>query len=317
MSIVILGLLFILTFTIALAAVYVASRALAARRTESTPEATELFDDLPGLLKTEELSSISFWDDLLKRLDFATLLTDRIAQAELNWSPGRVTLSMLLCGTVALAIIWKVSFLPFWLGFLAVPLASMAPYWYILYRRRRRFIRFQTDFPDALDSFARALRSGAAVAAALENVAKESDGPVAAEIRKTFVEVNFGMSWEQALENLSRRMPLTEVSLFVAALQIHARTGGRLGEVMNRLSESMREQNTLSGEIRSIAAHGKLTGMILTLVPIGIAAVMFVVSPDYIGILFVHPYGKHLIAAAAVCLCLAHFIIQKLVDIEI
>jgi tight adherence protein B len=317
MNIAILGLLFLLTFTVALASVYVASRVIGRIRAASLQETTGLFEELPALLKNEELSSISFWDGLLKHLDFATLLTDRIAQAELNWSPGRVTLSMLLCGTVALAIIWKVSFLPFWLGFIAIPLAAMAPYWYILMRRRRRFHRFQMAFPDALDSFARALRSGAAVAAALENVANESDGPVAAEIRKTFVEVNFGMSWEQALENLSRRMPLTEVSLFVAALQIHARTGGRLGEVMNRLSESMREQNTLTGEIRSIAAHGKLTGLILTMVPIGIALIMFVVSPAYIGVLFTHPYGKHLIAAAVVCLCLAHFIIQKLVDIEI
>ena len=148
-------------------------------------------------------------------------------------------------------------------------------------------------------------------------VANESDGPVAVEIRKTFVEVSFGMSWDQALENLARRMPLAEVALFVAALQIHSRTGGRLGEIMNRLAEGMREQNSLQGEIRSISAHGKLTGFILTLVPIGIALTMLVVSPDYISVLFTNPYGKHLIAAAIVMLCLAHFIIQKLVDIEI
>ena len=310
MTIAILGILFVLAFTVALVAVYIAWRALEHREAALT-------DDLPALLKTEELSSISFWDGLLKRLDVVALLSDRLAQAELEWSPGRVTLSMLLCGTVALAIVWKIPILPLWLGVIVVPIAAMAPYWYILFRRERRFRRFQTHFPDALDSLARALRAGAAVSAALENVANESDGPVATEIRKTFVEVNFGLSWDRALEGLSRRVPLTEVALFVAALQIHARTGGRLGEVMNRLAETMREQNSLQGEIRSIAAHGKLTGLILTLVPVGIVVIMMVVSPDYISVLFTHPYGKHLIAAAFVCLCLAHLIIRKLVDIEI
>lgn len=323
MTLAILGFLFVLAFSAALAAVFVARLVIQRRRAATAGEASAdapgaaWIDELPGLLKSEELSSISFWDGLLKRLDFATLLTDRIAQAELNWSPGRVTLSMLLCGTVALAIVWKVTLLPLWLGLLLVPLAAMAPYWYILGRRKRRFRRFQALFPDALDSLARALRAGAAVSAALEMVAQESDGPVAVEIRKTFVEVNLGMPWDRALENLSRRVPLTEVALFVAALQIHSRTGGRLGDIMNRLSEGMREQNSLEGEIRSIAAHGKLTGLILTLVPVVIAGIMMVVSPDYIKVLLTHPYGKHMIAAAIVCLGLAHFIIQKLVDIEI
>lgn len=316
MTLAILAILFVLAFTVALLAVYIAWRALERRRQspESVPASVI---DLPALLKTEELSSISFWDGLLKRLDVVELLSVRLAQAELDWSPGRVTLSMLLCGTVALALVWKIPVIPLWLAVVVVPVASMAPYWYILLRRKRRFLRFQTHFPDALDSLARALRAGAAVSAALENVANESDPSVAIEIRKTFVEVNLGMSWERALDGLNRRMPLTEVALFVAALQIHARTGGRLGEVMNRLSETMREQNSLYGEIRSISAHGKLTGLILTLMPIGIAGIMMVVSPDYIGVLFTHPYGKHLIAAAIVCLFLAHFIIRKLVDIEI
>lgn len=315
MSFAVLVLLFVLAFTVALLAVYVAWRAIEFRG--RSQEVNAPAEELPGILKNEELSSISFWDGLLKRLDVIELLSDRLTQAELDWSPGRVTLSMLLCGTVAFALMWKIALIPLWLGVMLVPIAAMAPYWYILYRRGRRFRRFQYDFPDALDSLARALRSGSAVSAALENVANESDGPVATEIRKTFVEVNFGMSWDRALDGLGRRVPLTEVALFVAALQIHARTGGRLGEVMNRLAETMREQNSLAGEIRSISAHGKLTGLILTLVPVGIAGIMMVVSPDYIGVLFTHPYGKHLIAGAVVGLCLAHLIIQKLVDIEI
>jgi tight adherence protein B len=328
MTIAILFLLFLMTFTVAAIAVFIASAAIHRATTPAVGDAGSAaanpeddgavwIGDLPGLFKSDELSTISFWDGLLKRLDVIDLLATRLDQAELNWSPGRVTLGMLLCGTIAFAVVWQVPFIPFWMALLVVPAAAWSPYFYILSRRKKRFARFKSLFPDALDSLARALRSGAPVAAGLEIVANESEAPVSTEIRKTFIEVSFGMQWNQALANLGDRIPLPEVALFVAALQIHSRTGGRLGEVMNRLAESMREQNSLEGEIRSIAAHGRMTGMVLTLVPVGIAAVMLVVSPSYIGVLIHHPYGGHLIAAALVGLAAAHFVIQKLVDIEI
>ena len=324
MTIAVLLLLFVMTFTVAAIAVFIASAAIMRRSApvgavvpQENSSPTDWLNDLPGLFKTEELSTISFWDGMLKRLDVIDLLTTRLAQAELNWSPGRVTLGMLLCGTIAFSIAWKLPFIPFWVTVLGVPVASLAPYFYILNRRNKRFAKFKLLFPDALDSLARALRSGAPVAAGLEIVANESEAPVSTEIRKTFIEVSFGMQWNQALSNLSDRIPSAEVALFVAALQIHSRTGGRLGEVMNRLAESMREQNSLEGEIRSIAAHGRMTGLVLTLVPIAIGATMFVVSPTYIAVLLNHPWGGHLIAAAAVGLIAAHLIIQKLVDIEI
>jgi tight adherence protein B len=330
MILAILFLLFVLAFAVAAVTVLVASAALS-RRSALVPAAgtkelatqgqlavsANWLGDSPGLFKSDELSTISFWDDVLKRLDIVDLLSTRLAQAELNWSPGRVTLAMLLCGAVTLAMVWRVSFVPSWLALIIVPAASLYPYLYILNRRDKRFRRFKTLFPDALDSFARALRSGAPVAAGLEIVANESEAPVSTEIRKTFIEVSFGVPWNQALSNLSERIPLPEAALFVAALQIHSRTGGRLGEVMNRLAENMREQNSLEGEIRSIAAHGKLTGLVLTLVPIVIAMIMFVVSPGYVGVLIHHPYGGHLIAAALIGLVGAHFVIRKLVDIEI
>ena len=145
---------------------------------------------------------------------------------------------------------------------------------------------------------------------------RSAEAPVSTEIRKAFVEVNLGLSWDRALENLSKRMPLQDISMFVAAVQIHSRTGGKLGEVMSRMAETMREQNALQGEVKAIAAHGKMTGMILTCLPLCIAGMMLMVSPDYILILVDHPLGKHMIAAAFACLVLAHLIIGKIVDVK-
>jgi tight adherence protein B len=136
-------------------------------------------------------------------------------------------------------------------------------------------------------------------------------------MHQTAMEGNLGTSWDQALGNLAERMPLLEVSMFVSAVQLQNRTGGKLNEVLAKLAENMRESVALKGEVRALAAHGKLTGAVLTVLPIAIAVVMLVVNPSYLAILVNHPDGKYLIAAAVGCLVVAHFLIRRIVDIKI
>lgn len=267
------------------------------------------------LLRDQRLSTITFWDAILTRFDFVALVQTQLQQAELGWSVGRVSSMMLLIGIVVLAVALR--FLPFVAALLAAAAVSFTPYFYILHKRNARFQKFRENFPDVLDSLARALRAGYPLSAAMNICAAEAAAPVAAELRHTATEANLGRGWPQALENLGRRVPLLEVNTFIAAIQLHARTGGRLSEVMAGLAEQMREGLALQGEVRSLAAHGKMTGLILTILPVGIAVMMMIVSPGYMNVLFNHPMGKTLIAAAIGGLVLAHFVIRKIVDIEI
>jgi tight adherence protein B len=131
------------------------------------------------------------------------------------------------------------------------------------------------------------------------------------------MEGNLGTSWDQALSNLAERMPLLEVSMFASAIQLTTRTGGKLNEVLAKIAEDMRDATALKGEVRSLAAHGKLTGAVLTLLPLVITGIMMVVNPSYMAVLYYHPYGKFLIGAAIVCLVLAHFVIRRIVDIKL
>ena len=282
---------------------------------EASAETIQSLEENSPLFRSERLSTLNFWDSLLARFDFVEILKARVAQADLDWSVGRVTLGMLLGATIVFLVFWK--FLPAWIALIAAAAAGFAPYGYILRARRKRFDRFLEGFPDVLDSLARALRAGYALSAAMETVVGESTPTVAAEIRRTSAEANLGVGWSRALENMGRRLPLLEVNLFAAAVQLHSRTGGKLGEVMGSLSENMREAQSLRGEVRALAAHGKLTGAILTILPVGIAGMMMFVSPDYMLTLYHHPLGKDLIAVAAGFLVLAHFVIRKIVDIEI
>jgi len=267
------------------------------------------------LFRTERLSSLNFWDTLLARFDFIEILRERIAQADLDWSVGRVTLSMLLGGFVAFVTLAK--FVSFLAAVAAAIGVAFLPYAIVMHKRNKRFLKFRENFPDVLDSLARALRAGYPLSASMDMIATETLPPVSQEMRKTSAEANLGMGWNRALDNLGRRMPLLEVNLFISAVQLHARTGGKLSEVLGGLAENMRESISLQGEVRSLAAHGKLTGVILTILPVAIAVMMLIVSPGYMQVLFNHPWGKNLITAAIVMLILAHFVIRKIVDIKL
>ena len=269
------------------------------------------------LLRNESISTISLWANLLERFDFVELLKRQIEQAGLNWSIGRVTLSMLLTGTISLVILVKGDWFPGWINTALAYFASLLPTIFVWRRRKARFAKFELQFPDALDSLSRALRAGHPFAVALDIVATESEPPLSVELRRAAVKGNFGTSWQQALANLSSRVPMLEVNIFAAAVQLHSRTGGKLSEVLGTLSEGMRESLALKGEVRAIAAHGKLTGLVLTILPPAIALIMGVVNPSYLGVLFTNVYGKYLVAASVTCLAAAHFVIRRIVDIKI
>lgn len=312
-------LVFLTTFLAAGLAVLVGWFALQHMNAEALAEdvSKHLLDETPRLLKDESLSSISPWASLLERSDFVKIMHRHLAQADLSWSVGRITLLMLLSGSVALAVAMRFDVIPGLVAILIAAVVAALPYLYILRRRTRRFRRFEENFPDALDSLARSLRAGHPFAAGMQIVSEEAEAPVSTELRKAAVEGNLGASWDQALGNLSERVPLLEVSMFSAAVEMQNRTGGKLNEVLARLAENMREATALKGEVRALAAHGKLTGMVLTILPLVIAVMMMVVNPSYLGILFHHPYGKYLIVAALLCLVAAHIVIRRIVDIRI
>ena len=276
-----------------------------------------LVEGAPQIFRDDSLSTISVWAKLLERFDFVEIMRRHLAQAGLNWTVGRLTALMLLVGTVVLAVLVNTEWAPVWAAMLLSAATAAFPYLLVLRRRARYFRKFEDNFPDALDSLARALRAGHPFAAALEIVAAESGPPISTELRRASAEGNLGTSWDLALHNMCERVPLLEVYMLASAVQLQIRTGGKLNEVLAGLAETMRESALLKGEVRSLAAHGRLTGLVLTVLPAVIAVIMMAVNPTYLVVLVQHPYGKYLIGAALGCLVLAHFLIRRIVDIKI
>jgi tight adherence protein B len=306
---------FVSSFLLAAFALIVASAVL---RRKPADEGEPRGDTLgSSLLKTDQVSSITVWGNLLERFDFVEKMRARVAEADMDWSPGRLSAMMLLAGSFALALLWNVDWLPFWVALPAAAAAAGLPYGYVLRRRARRFAEFERQFPDALDFLARSLRAGHPMAVSLEMLVYEETPPLASEIRKTVDERRLGMPLDAALDNLARRMPLLNVRLFVAAVKLQSRAGGRLSDVLGALAEGMREASAIEGEVRALAAHGKVTGSVLTALPFAIAALMTAVNPGYLNILVEHPTGRVLIVVCLVALAAAHFVIRKIVDIRL
>ena len=310
-------LVFLGVFLIASLVVVIASFVQDRRGPEIATATESQNPNLPLLLREETLSTITFWERLLQRFDVFETLQTHLSEAGLKWSVGRVTATMMLTGTLAAAIATESPWAPPGISLFAFIAGAWAPYIVIAHMRKSRFAKLEDQFPDALDSLARALRAGHALAGGIEMLAFEAPQPIGGEFRRTIEEYKLGMSWNQALLGLSQRVPLMEVRLFVAAVLLQGRTGGKLTEVLERLADTIRDSISLRGDVRAISAHGRLTGTILTILPIGIALTMYYSSPSYLEVLTKHPSGPMLIQAALICLLLGHFVIKKIVTVKV
>ncbi|MCS7023734.1 MAG: type II secretion system F family protein [Bryobacteraceae bacterium] len=312
---------FVATFLLAALAVWVA-RLLQDRRrpgvSSGSPQSLIPHEEEESLISEEaELSTIAAVNWLLSKLDFVEAIQNKLEQADLNWSVGRVFAAMLLSGALSMSLLGLLPFISTW-GQLAISaFAALLPYFYIASRRNQRLRKIEEQFPEAMESVARAMRAGYAFAGALENVTRHARPPLRKELVRVVNETSLGLPLEQALLGLAERLPIQEVHLFVAAVQVQSRAGGDLSEVLEKFAENMREAAALRGEVRSLSSQGRFAGYILTALPIAIGLAMFVVAPDFMRPLFEEEIGRTLLMCAAGGLVAAHLIIRKLVDIRL
>lgn len=318
-------LVFLATFTLAAIAVWIARMVMdRGANTETVveePEAIPSFyleeDDSPLLRREAEVSSISVWAWVLERFNLVEHVKKTLVAADMDWTVGRTTLSMLVSATVAWALLSQISFLPGWGLLVLAILIGMTPYFYIGKRKAKRWDKIEEQFPDALESLARALRAGHPFAGALDHVASQTPNPLGKELKRTFAEGALGAPWERALENLAERLPIQEICIFVSAVQMQSKAGGNLSEVLEKLSENMRESAALKGEVKAMSGQGRMAGYILSILPIAIAGLMFYVNPTFLDPLFTEEIGRKMLTGAIIGVIAAHFVIKKLVDIRL
>lgn len=270
-----------------------------------------------ALLHGSEVSTIGIWAALLERIGQVERLRRLIGQAGVPWAVGRTTLVMLFGAASVGLFLTETRLVAPWARWLLTLAAGASPLIYLRAARGRRFRLFAEQFPEALDSLSRALKAGYPLAHAIDLLAMEQPEPLAAEMRRTRDEWKLGIPWDQALDNLAARVPLAEVSLFCAAVKMQNRFGGRLNDVLGRLGETMREHAALEGEVRSVSAHSRLTGTVLTAVPVVIGVLLFWVNPEQMAILLRRSEGRAMLAGAALANITAHFVIRRMAQIRL
>jgi tight adherence protein B len=161
------------------------------------------------------------------------------------------------------------------------------------------------------------MRAGHAFSVSLEMIHREFPDPLATEFRRTFEEHNLGLPLENALQSLSRRIPLLDVQFFVSAVLLQKRTGGNLAEILDKLAFVIRERFKLRGRVKAIAAHGKMTGLALTSIPLGVGVLTFFVNPADARFFMEDPVGNYLAGGAILLQIVGYLIIRKIVSIEV
>lgn len=239
-------------------------------------------------------------------------------RAGVGWAPGQVVLGALAIAVVAFNVCWYM--LPpalHMVAFVAALVGALLPVMYLRRARTKRVYAFEAQFPDALLFIARAMRAGHAFSVSLDMLQKEFEEPLAGEFRIVFEEQNLGLPIDVALEKLAKRMPMLDVRFFVAAVILQKRTGGNLGEILEKLAGLIRERFKLRGQIRTISAHGRMSSAVLTAIPIVVATMMCFVNRPHMMFFVEEEIGRWMAGGAVGFVILGFLIMRQIVKIEV
>jgi len=269
------------------------------------------------LAKERMLSEVPWLQRMLLTLPRAHRLDRFILQAGLDWT---VSSFLLACGALGVFAFFTTVWMARQPVLLAIAVgigAAMLPVMYLQRQRSRRLARMEKQLPEALDLVTRALRAGHSFASGLQMIGEEMADPIASEFRMVADEVNFGVSLQQALTNLSERVPLTDLRYFVVAVLIQRDSGGNLTEVLGNLSRLIRERLKLLARVRVLSSEGRLSAWILGLMPFALGALMNVFNPEFMSPLWTDPIGQTVVKYMLALMLVGIVILRKIVKIRV
>jgi tight adherence protein B len=214
-----------------------------------------------------------------------------LAPALVNWHPGL----WLLCGLTM----------------------AIMPYFYLLFRRGRRFKAFAAQLPDALELIARALRAGHSLAAGFNLCAHEMTAPISKEFSRVFEEQNLGIPLEDALDSMTDRIPNLDLRFFATAVVLQRQTGGDLAEILDKIGYIVRERFKIWGQVQALTGEGRLSGIVLLALPPALFLAVYRLNPDYVMPLFTDPMGRKMLAGGVIMQLLGAIVIRKIINIKV
>jgi tight adherence protein B len=271
---------------------------------------------LLDLTESEAPRILTGLGEFVSRYGFGKNLARLLLHADSSATVGGVLLVSLGagCGGGLIALL----FLPLPLIDLAVLVVCAAmPTLFLRLKRARRLNKFGVAMPDAIDLMARSLRAGHSIGAALEMVAEQSPEPLGGEFARVFQQQRFGLRFRDALLEMADRVPSADLHFLVTAILVQRETGGDLTDILDRTTHVIRERVRIEGEVQTYTAQGRLTGWILSLLPVVLLLLINLISPGYSRMLFTDPTGQKMLYVGGGLIIFGAFLISRIVDIKV
>jgi tight adherence protein B len=191
------------------------------------------------------------------------------------------------------------------------------PIFWMKFLGKKRMAKFNAQLPEALEMLGRSLRAGHSLGAGFGLIAQEMSQPLAREFGRCFEEQNLGVSLEQSLESMSKRMPNLDLRFFATAVILQRQTGGDLAEILEKIGHLIRARYRLAGQIQALTGEGRLSGIVLLALPPGLFLMMLFINREYIMKLFTDPMGQWMLGGAIGMQLAGAWTIKKIIDIKV
>jgi tight adherence protein B len=266
---------------------------------------------------------------VIERQDLATRLSTDLARADLKMRPAEFILAWAATPFVFVAVAYVAGFIfPGFQNIVALIgfflLGLYAPRFYLKYRQGRRLKQFGVQLPDTITLLANSLRAGSSFLQGIELVTREARPPISEEFERVVRDMQLGLALQPALNNLVRRVASEDLELMVTAIQIQSQVGGNLATVLDSIAFTIRERVRIQGEIQTLTAMQRYSGYVITLLPVGLAFILFLISPGYMTAMvekppemFGLPMGIIFFAVGLISMGIGYIFIRRIVDIKV
>lgn len=252
----------------------------------------------------------------LARRGVGAYISTQLARANLKFTVGEfIALDIILVIGAGLGtFLWRRDLIVTAIGVIA---GFALPWVYVTLMRGRRLRAFNDQLGDTLNLMVNSIRAGYSILQAMEAVSEEMGPPVSVEFGRVVREVQLGLTLEQGLDNMMRRITSDDLDMMVTAIKVQREVGGNLAEVLDSISYTIRERVRIKGDIRSLTAYGRGAGNLLTAVPIILSVIIYLITPDFMSLLFTDRCGWMMLGFAGLGIILGYVVISKIVDIDV
>ena len=266
---------------------------------------------------------------VIERQDMSTRLSIDLARADLTMKPAEFVILWAVSPVLFVTVAFVLGFIfPGFQNPVALVvfflLGLYAPRFYLRRRQARRLSAFKAQLPDTITLLANSLRAGSSFLQGIELVTREARPPISVEFERVVREMQLGVAMQPALNNLVRRVASEDLELMVTAIQIQSQVGGNLATVLDAIAFTIRERIRIQGEIQTLTAMQRYSGYVITLLPVGLAGILFLISPGYMTAMvekppemFGLPMGVIFLIIGLISMGVGYIFIRRIVDIKV